>query len=227
MGLNKSKGNMYDFINFTWNTIKGKCPIGCSYCFMKRWGEQKPVRFDYKELQTSLGENNFIFVGSSCDMFADDIPNNWIERTLEKCKTRRPNKYPNKYFFQSKNVCRMARFEKLMPANSSVCTTIETNRFYGDIMGQAPFPEGRAVWLRDGFRGLDKYVTIEPIMDFDLEPMVELIRSCEPLQVNIGANTSIKVKLPEPSKSKILDLIGELEKFTKIHSKKNLNRLLK
>jgi len=221
MVMNRSKGNMYGFIDFTWNTIKGKCPIGCNYCFMKRWGEQSLLRFDYKELNTELGEGNFIFVGSSCDMFDSHIPREWIEFTLEKCR-----RHNNKYFFQSKDTCSMSFFEKLMPVNSSVCTTIETNRFYGDVMGQAPFPERRALWLHEGFKGFDKYVTIEPIMDFDLEPMVELIKSCNPLQVNLGANTSSKVKLPEPSKNKILDLIGQLEKFTKIHNKKNIGRLL-
>lgn len=190
-------------------------------CFMKRWGEQKPVRLDYRELDTDLGENNFIFVGSSCDMFDARIPREWIEFTLEKCR-----QHNNKYFFQSKDTYSMSFFEKLMPINSSVCTTIETNRFYGDVMGNAPIPERRALYLSEGFKGFDKYVTIEPIMDFDLEPMVELIKSCSPLQVNLGSD-SCNNKLPEPSKNKILDLIGELEKFTKIHNKKNLGRLLK
>jgi hypothetical protein len=224
MGLNKSKGNMYYFINFTWNTIKGQCKHNCSYCFMKRWGEQKPVRLDYDELKTDLGEGNFIFVGSSCDMFANDIPMEWTRHTLEKCHQHSGNKY----FFQSKDTGSMSYFEDSLEAMAaSVCTTIETNYFYEGIMGKCPPPKTRAFWFGKGFGRCDKYVTVEPIMDFDLKPMVELIKSCEPLQVNIGANTSGKVKLPEPSKSKILDLIGELEKFTKIHSKKNLGRLLK
>ena len=61
MPLNKSTGNMYEFITHTWNTIKGECPHGCSYCYMKRWGKQPPVHFDEKELKTDLGKNNFIF----------------------------------------------------------------------------------------------------------------------------------------------------------------------
>ena len=65
--LNESKGNMYSFVNKTWNVIKGKCPHDCKYCYMKRF-PQKDVRLDKKELKTDLGENNFIFVGSSCDM---------------------------------------------------------------------------------------------------------------------------------------------------------------
>lgn len=34
MGLNKSKGNMYEFITDTYNIVKGACDFGCSYCYM-------------------------------------------------------------------------------------------------------------------------------------------------------------------------------------------------
>jgi DNA repair photolyase len=60
MGLNTSTGNMYSFVTHTWNTVKGECHHDCSYCYMKRWGKQKPVRFDKKELKTDLGKDNFI-----------------------------------------------------------------------------------------------------------------------------------------------------------------------
>ena len=85
MGLNlvKPGSNMYQFINATYNTIKGECLHDCSYCFMKRWGKLKPIHFDQKELKTDLGKDNFIFVGSSCDMFAENIPEKWIIDTLE------------------------------------------------------------------------------------------------------------------------------------------------
>jgi len=79
MALNKSKGNMYEFVTHTWNAIKGECPHDCSYCYMKRWGKLNPIRLDTREFKTDLGEGNFIFVGSSCDMFADSIPYEWIE----------------------------------------------------------------------------------------------------------------------------------------------------
>jgi molybdopterin converting factor small subunit len=36
--------------------------------------------FDEKELKTDLGKGNFIFVGSSCDMWAQNIPEEWIEK---------------------------------------------------------------------------------------------------------------------------------------------------
>jgi hypothetical protein len=62
-------------------------------------------------------------------------------------------------------------------------------------------------------------------MDFDLEEMVELIKRCNPVQVNIGADSGNN-HLPEPSMEKLLALIDELQKFTTIARKSNLGRLL-
>jgi len=221
--LRESKGNMYSWVTHQWNTIKGECPHGCSYCYMKRWGKQKPIRFDEKELQTDLGSGNFIFVGSSCDMFAYDIPQEWINKTMSYiCR------FKNTYLLQSKNPTRFTS-SGWWPESLKICTTIETNRSYnsimGSIMGIAPYPISRAeAMARYGTK--EKYVTIEPIMDFDLDEMVELIRTCNPIQVNIGADSGNN-NLPEPSKEKILSLIDELQKFTLIDQKRNLARLLK
>ena len=221
MGLNKQSGNMYGFITHTWNTIKGVCPHGCEYCYMKRFKNQKAVRFDEKELKTDLGKGNFIFVGSSCDMFADDIPAEWIIKTLEHCKKHEDNTY----FFQSKQPRGFTSLACWMPDRIKLCTTIETNRQYKQ-MGIAPNPFERA----DTLKGLSKYVpiqvTIEPIMDFDLVPLALLISSIRPEQVNIGADSGHN-RLPEPSKEKIEKLISNLEGFTKVHKKPNLKRLLK
>jgi hypothetical protein len=215
MGLNISRGNMYEFITHTWNTIKGKCPHDCGYCYVKRWGKLKPLRFDVKELKTDLGGDNFIFVGSSCDMFAENIPNEWIINTLDYCQ-----RFANDYFFQSKNPFAFNSRGFVFPGRSSFCTTIETNRFYKKIMGNTPEPHERAFYLPD-----NSYITIEPIMDFDLDDFVNLLKIAKPKQVNIGADSGNN-NLPEPSKEKVLELINELQKFTIIHNKTNLKRIL-
>jgi hypothetical protein len=208
-----SKGNMYEFITHTWNTVKGECFHGCSYCYMHRWGKQNPVRFDEKELKTDLGTGNVIFVGSSCDMFAENIDSKWITKTLDYCF-----KFNNIYFFQTKNPSRLKDFK--FQSNTLFCTTIESNRMYPKIMNNCPTPQNRAYNMPVG-----NYVTIEPILDFDLNQMVGLIKQCSPIQVNIGADSGNN-HLPEPSKEKILELISELQKFTTIHNKSNLKRLL-
>lgn len=216
MGLNISKGNMYEFIIHTWNTIKGKCFHDCSYCYMKKWGQQNPVRFDEKELKQNLGEGNFIFVGSSCDMWADDIPNEWIEKTLDHCAT-----FDNNYLFQTKNP---EKIRRILAPNSQVCVTLETNRHYPEIMQNCPTPEQRVEQMKLIRHPL--YITIEPLMDFDMPVFVEMIKECGAEQVNIGADSGGN-GLPEPPKEKILQLIEELQKFTHIHSKSNLKRILK
>jgi len=186
---------------------------------MKRWGKLNPIRFDRKELKTDLGSGNFIFVGSSCDLFAQDVPVEWIYETLDHC-----SKYDNHYLFQSKNPNRMVWH---MPdyLQAVVCTTIETNRWYPDIMHNSPEVEWRAAAFASASK-FKKYVTIEPIMAFDLDELVELIRMCNPIQVNIGADSGGN-ELPEPSYAEVMALIEALKEFTTISQKRNLARLMK
>jgi DNA repair photolyase len=219
MSLNKVKpgSQMYQWITHTWNTVKGSCYHDCSYCYMKRWGKLKSVHFDEKELKSDLETGNFIFVGSSCDMFAQDIPNEWIVKTLEHC-----GKYEyNKYLFQTKNPKNIRR---ILTYESRICVTLETNRHYPEIMRNSPKPIERVDEMC--FIRHPLYITIEPIMDFDLFEFVNMIKFCDPVQVNIGANTSYKIQLREPPKEKILQLIEELQKYTIVKQKSNLKRLL-
>lgn len=209
---------MYSFVTHTWNTVKGMCPHGCAYCYVKS-DSQKPIRFDYSELKTNMEKGHFIFVGSGNDLFANDIPKEWIEMTIEHC-----NKFDNWYLFQSKNPERF--FEFTLPKKSVICTTIETNRWYPEIMNNAPHPEERAEAMQKASSSYPAYVTIEPIIDFDLEGLVDLIRKCNPRQVNIGADSK-ECNLPEPDRRKIFALINELQKFTRIEKKDNLWRLLR
>lgn len=215
---------MYEFVTHTFNIIKGKCPHDCSYCYMHRWGKQSELHFDEKELKTNLGKDNFIFVGSSCDMFAQDIPQLWIDETLQHCR-----KFDdNQYLFQTKNPNRLLQMTErfYFPTASVVCTTIETNRFIPEIMNQSPNPEHRADAMNKlYYSDFTTYVTIEPIMDFDLKEMLELVTSCHPTQVNIGADSGNN-HLPEPDKYKLLEFMDELKKYITVVKKTNLNRLL-
>ena len=225
MGLNISKGNMYKFVDFTWNTVKGMCPHGCSYCMCKRYGNQPELHFDKKELREfdrdmgQYGAGHFIFVGSSCDMFAKGIPDEWVYETLAKCED-----YANKYLFQTKNPARIIPIDWAMPPKTTICTTIETNRWIPEVMGRCPTPDERASAMAALSR-FERYVTIEPIMAFDVEPMVDRIMQCEPVQVNIGADSQ-NSGLPEPTAEEILVLAGELEKFTRVEWKPNIGRIL-
>jgi hypothetical protein len=52
-----------------------------------------------------------------------------------------------------------------------------------------------------------------------------MIRLINPAQVNIGADSGHN-NLPEPPKEKVLELIAELQKFTRLVEKKNLKRII-
>lgn len=222
--LTKSKGNMYGFISHQWNPIGGECKHGCPYCYVKRGmarmsGKYKgEPRLIEKELQVNLGAGKTIFVCSMNDMFGDWIPKEWIDRIVDHC-----SKYPyNTYLFQSKNP---RGFNKILlynyPPHSIFCTTIETNRL--------KFPVGKNLW---GERvnmfisfPLRRTLTIEPIQDFDLKEMIDIVKQINPEWVSIGADSK-HCNLPEPSSEKVRDLITELEKFVKVIQKDNLKRLL-
>jgi DNA repair photolyase len=227
--MNKTKGNMYPFITATWNPLAGACPHGCSYCSTNKLMRYDSIkakysglpRLDEKQL-TNLGKGNFIFVCAQNDLFAKGISTDIILPILHHCA-----KFDNKYLFQTKNPDNVLDFINHPAIKKSViCTTIESDMFYPDIMCNTPQPMQRSMAMDKMSRIVDTYVTIEPIMDFHLEHFVQMIHRCNPKQVNIGADSG-KNNLPEPSKEKVLQLIAELEKFTKVVQKSNLKRLLK
>ena len=219
MGLNKQTGNMYPFVSHTWNPIRGKCPHNCNYCYMKKFkiGE---LRLEKHELNTQLGNNNKIFVGSSTDMFAEEVPKEWIETVLNFLR----NSHENTYFFQTKNPERYTEFLTIFPPDSFLGTTIETNR-NELINSEAPNISERVKWMTF-ITTYPKFVSIEPIMDFDTPMMTYYIDTIKPKFVSIGADSK-NSNLTEPSITKILQLIRLLKKKTEVRQKKNLKRLLK
>lgn len=209
--MNKQKGNMYDWVTHTWNPIRGKCPHECSYCYMKRF-KVRELRFVEKELKQNLGKGNVIFVGSSTDMFAQEVSSDWIINVLEHCA-----KFDNTYLFQSKNPQRFQDFS--FPDKSFFGTTIETNRITN--VSKAPPPTERQYWIGEM---PNRMVSIEPVMDFDLDVMSNWLKDINPVFVSIGADSQ-RHGLEEPSAEKIKALITGLREFTEVRVKKNLKRL--
>ena len=215
--INKQKGNMYAFVTHTWNPIKGECSHDCKYCYMKLW-KQKPLRLVESDLNDNLGQNNFIFVGSSTDMFADDVNYSWIMRVLKTCC-----KYPeNTYLFQTKNPKRFNLFESQFPPKNIFGITLETNR--DNDLSKSPSPVNRAVCLSN-YKADLKMVTIEPIIDFDIDKFIIMIKNIKPEWINIGADSKGH-NLQEPSKEKVFALIDELKKITDVKIKSNLKRII-
>lgn len=227
MPMNKVKAgsNMYPFLNdypipnankgYTWNVVKGKCPHDCSYCYMKVY-PQPELHFDEAELKTNLGSGNFIFVGSSCDMWAETVSSRWVADILNHCIWYEDG---NKYLFQSKNPHRFTEFS--FPSDAVLGTTIETNQDYS--ISKAP-----STWARyQEMKHLPqpKMVSIEPIMDFDPDVLLYWVNELQPEFVSIGADSKNN-HLVEPDSDKIINLITELKGFTELKIKANLQRLL-
>lgn len=218
--LKKQKGNMYDFVTHMWGPVRGRCKHDCSYCYMKKW-PLPPLHIDERDLlKTDLGEGNFIFVCHTIDLFADDVPTEWILRVLGQLRF-----YPkNKYLLQSKNPHRFLDFDERFPENVLLGTTIETNRdVYVESKAPPYIERAKALALLHEY-GFETMVTIEPIFDFDLDELVEIVITANPKWVNIGADSKGH-KLPEPAKEKVAKLIEALQTKTDVKLKRNLKRI--
>ena len=228
--MNKIKSNMYEGVK-TWNPLAGECPHKCSYCSTinlrnryenlnkKYTGE---LRLDENAFKKNLGEGNTWFVCAQNDLFAGTVLADWIVRVVEHCK-----KFDNIYWFQTKCPSSYKFFQ--YPPRSVLGTTIETNRYYKELYSEdTPPPEYRAnsIGIQKHSFKRDTFITIEPILEFDLDEFVEMLEDASPNWVNVGADSK-KHNLKEPSKGKVLELIAELSKFTEVRMKSNLQRLIK
>jgi len=210
---------MYPWITHTWNPIKGRCPHQCTYCYMRH----KPVgelRLDGKALNDDLGSDRTIFVGSSTDMWADEVPRIWINEVM----MRIVENSGNHYVFQTKNPYGFTGW--VHEGDYVLGVTLESNRDYE--ISQAPCIAVRVSDLRHLCgHCLGKpqiFISIEPILDFDINTLIEIITHISPDFVTIGADSK-KTRLPEPSPEKIHDLVTTLQTFMDVRLKPNLKRL--
>jgi DNA repair photolyase len=217
--LRRQKGDMYEFVSHMWGPVRGRCKHDCSYCYMKKWS-LPPLHIDERDIRTNLGRGNFIFVCHTIDLFADDVPTQWIKRVLKQLNT-----YPqNRYLLQSKNPRRFLEFVGEYPEDILFGTTIETNRTIYMESKAPPYIERAEALAKLHEKGFETMVTIEPIFDFDLDELVALVTKANPEWVNIGADSKGH-NLPEPSMDKVRELIKALQQTTKIKLKRNLRRI--
>ena len=74
---------------------------------------------------------------------------------------------------------------------------------------------------------VENFITIEPILDFDVDILISWLSILKPNFVNIGADSK-HCKLPEPSDDKIRALVAGLqERGITIKKKINLGRIFK
>lgn len=246
MTLNKQNTNMYAEIYECWNPLAGECKYQCykvkgkCLCFvsvMKNKLSNKSGKYvfphvrakysgDYrlveKEFTRKFKPDTIVFVCDCTDLFHPNVSSKFIYRILEYCR-----KFPETIFlFQTKNPHRyLSFFKQDFPKKSILGTTVQSDN--NNLTPLAPTPYLRCCYMyRVGNKfDCECFITIEPILEFDSIELVDIIKIAKPDWVWIGANSK-GGDLPEPSSEKIKALIKELEKFTDVRIKKNLNRLL-
>lgn len=230
MPLNKSHGNMYEFCTHTHTHMGGECPHACRYCSVQSMANHYPglkakysgpLRLIEKEFSVNYGKGKTLFVENCNDLFSAEVPDQFIARILAHCRH-----WPeNTFVFQTKNPGRYLEWLSLMPNAFILGCTIETNRVIKGI-SKAPDPveRARAMICLTGQR---RFITIEPVLQFDVDILADWIRRINPEFCNIGADSKHH-NLTEPPAEKVHALITKLTEYgIEIKEKHNLERLLK
>jgi protein gp37 len=178
--------NPISWCDWTWNPVKGLCPVNCSYCYArriyKRFHYDPTIRFDAKEFSAveKLKKPARIFVGSTIELFGDWIPDEWIYTILEQAR-----KFPQHIFqFLTKFPDRMYKFN--FPPNCWCGSTITTNK------------EITRIYQLERADASIKFISFEPLHSF-LEFDDDDFESVD--WVIIGAETGNRKGkiLPQPS----------------------------
>ncbi len=214
----------------TWNCWVG-CDFLCTYCNARqlaltrlrnspRYRDGFTPHLVEEELSRKFAPGDFVFVG-----YMGDISFATREQFLRIL--RRVRQFPQTNFLiQSKNPKQFYDWREdwgiVLPPNVYPSTTIESNRDYG--LTKAPPPIERFRYLT-GYPHNLKFLSIEPIMDFDLDELTRWVRLMQPDIIEVGAD-NYHNHLPEPPWSKVEQLLGKLREICpNVVEKEGLERL--
>jgi len=234
---------MFRSVTKTWNPYTG-CNHDCTYCWAKdlilgrlrhlpKYRNGFGPTFHSAELYRAgtliinkrFKAGDLVFVSSMGDLFGEWV---FYSHILAILNVIRENPQAD-FLLQTKNPYRFVEIEKEhprdIPTNVYLGTTIETNRIHTKI-SKAPPPYDRFWHMRSLLlRKYRRFLSIEPIMDFDLDVLVSWVVEMAPVIVEVGADNHNK-HLPEPTWDKVEALLERLRAVCPtVNEKKGLERL--
>ena len=200
-----------------WNPFVG-CTFDCVYCKdsykkqVRRSGcpgcmayapHIHPERLNKDKVPT----DRVLWVGSNGDIsFCDP---SFLDQILTVM--RNDPKKDRVFLLQSKDPACFAKILQSLPQNVVLMTTIETNRDSGySEVSNAPLPSQRfqdflqLAWPR-------KAMVMEPILQFDLNVILQWATALKPEAIFIGLESKGKCTLPNPSPSQAQNLHRDLQ----------------
>jgi len=195
----------------TWNCWVG-CDFLCTYCNARqlaltrlrnspRYRDGFTPHLVEEELSRKFAPGDFVFVG-----YMGDI--SFASRPIIVDLTCRIAEQPEvDFLFCTKSPFHYWYWHMVWPENLYLGATIETNRDYH--LTRAPAPLYRYIAMR----ALDhpkKFLSIEPVCDFDLDEMLSWITEIDPQIIEVGAD-NYRNNLPEPPWEKVEKLLKGLE----------------
>jgi len=218
-------GNMYENAK-TYNSFIG-CRFDCTYCeksfkrVLRRVGRNIGCDLCYNytphthpERLNKIPSSPIVFVFGQGDIMF--CPQYFVRKTFKAIDNHKPRK-PKTYYFQSKCPSVFNFYLDWFNENQDkviLLTTLETNRDedYHQI-SQAPIPSIRFYDFLD-LEYSRKVVTVEPVMDFDLEiflTWIGFLKDQGTLEYVWFGFDSKKCGLPEPSLDKAQDFVDLLQ----------------
>ncbi len=204
----------------TWNPFVG-CKYECEYCkvsFQRQYKRRGKKNHDcyyfiphvHEERLNKIPNSEIVFVSGFGDI--SFCPKEYTKKIINSIIIKNLKRPDTIYYLQSKNPQYFKNFINILPNNVIILITLETNRDKNyNLFSKAPVPSKR---YKD-FVELDyprKVITIEPIMDFDLEIFSEWLINAKPEYIWLGFNSRPKqVNLDEPKNDKVKNLIKILK----------------
>ncbi len=216
-------GKMFPFITQTWNPLGGECLHKCGvtatnpqgYCWAtalktkypnlknKYGGKPRIIDKEFNRIK-AFKENDFIFVCDMTDLFGEWVSSELIQKILDAIQAGVKANSHTQYLLLTKNPKRYLEFT--IPDNCVCGATIETD-IDGWEVGAPPVSERISAMRKLNHQ---KMISIEPIMEFNIDCLSDEARAIMPDFVAVGYD-NYNHGLDEPTLAKTNELIEELE----------------